>query len=161
MTRIADTMDRLTRTFVGVLLMALTADVLSGVFFRYFVRQPLAWDQEVAQFLMIWIAMLGAGPALRRGEHVGLTLLADVLSPRLLRWLRALWWVLIMYFLGFLAYGGGSLIPFSSRQDSTVVGYNLALRDLAIPVGAILMFGYALVNLVETLRRDDKREVGD
>ena len=35
---------------------AMTVVVLLGVLFRYVLRMPLSWSEEVARYLMIWAA---------------------------------------------------------------------------------------------------------
>src|SRR5438445_12217155 len=47
--------------------------LLTNVVFRYGLQAPLTWGDELASLLFIWLAMLGAVIALRRGEHMRLT----------------------------------------------------------------------------------------
>ena len=55
--------------------------LLSGVVARYVFNAPLTWSDELASILFLWLAMLGAVIALRRGEHMRLTTLVKLL-PR-------------------------------------------------------------------------------
>lgn len=43
---------------------------------------PLIWVDEVAVFLMIWVALFGASLALAKREHIAVTLLPDALSVK-------------------------------------------------------------------------------
>ncbi|MFR6348159.1 MAG: TRAP transporter small permease [Enterocloster aldenensis] len=45
---------------------------------------PLKWAEELARYLQIWITFLGIGYGIRRGSHIGMTLLRDRL-PRVLQ----------------------------------------------------------------------------
>jgi TRAP-type C4-dicarboxylate transport system permease small subunit len=64
-------------------LVALEIVVLSaGVISRYVFRNPLTWSDELASILFLWLAMLGAVIALRRGEHMRLTAIVNRLPPR-------------------------------------------------------------------------------
>lgn len=47
--------------------------LLTGVVARYAFRRPLFWVDELAATLFLWLNMLGAAVALRRGEHMRLT----------------------------------------------------------------------------------------
>ncbi len=70
-------------TTVEWLTVALTiADMLvllAGVIARYAFNRPLMWSDEVASFLFLWLAMLGAVVALHRGEHMRMTAVVKAL----------------------------------------------------------------------------------
>jgi tripartite ATP-independent transporter DctM subunit len=55
--------------------------LLAGVVARYVFHRPLYWVDELATTLLLWLAMLGAAVALRRGEHMRLTAFVRHLSP--------------------------------------------------------------------------------
>src|SRR5229473_1812301 len=68
----------------AALLVALEIVVLfAGVVSRYAFRNPLTWSDELASILFLWLAMLGAVIALRRGEHMHLTAIASRAPPSL------------------------------------------------------------------------------
>src|ERR1700760_1885706 len=52
-----------------------------GIFFRYVMQSALTWSDELAQIMFIWLAMLGAVIALRRGEHMRMTTFVAKASP--------------------------------------------------------------------------------
>ena len=52
-----------------------------GIVARYVFNRPLIWSDELASMLFLWLAMLGAVLALRRGEHMRMTALVDIASP--------------------------------------------------------------------------------
>jgi tripartite ATP-independent transporter DctM subunit len=51
--------------------------LFAGIVARYVFNNPLGWSDELASTLFLWLAMLGAVVALRRGEHMRLTVLVD------------------------------------------------------------------------------------
>ena len=55
--------------------------LLAGVISRYVFNAPLTWSDELASILFLWLAMLGAVIALRRGEHMRLSTLVNRLAP--------------------------------------------------------------------------------
>ena len=55
--------------------------LLAGVTSRYMLHTPLVWSDELASMLFLWLAMLGAVVALRRGEHMRMTALVGKASP--------------------------------------------------------------------------------
>ncbi|MGD0050347.1 MAG: TRAP transporter large permease subunit [Vulcanimicrobiaceae bacterium] len=52
-----------------------------GVFCRYVLVRPLVWSDELATILFLWLAMLGAVVAYRRGEHIRLSVVLRRSSP--------------------------------------------------------------------------------
>ena len=66
--------------------MVIVAVVFTNVVGRYFFHAPLRWSDEVAQFLFLWLAYLGALAALMGGRHYSFPNLIDLLprqgSPR-------------------------------------------------------------------------------
>src|SRR5438874_11073034 len=49
--------------------------LLAGVIGRYLFHQPIIWSDELASILFLWLSMLGAVVAFRRGEHMRMTAL--------------------------------------------------------------------------------------
>ena len=43
--------------------------VFTQVLVRYLTYQPLAWTEEAARYIFIWLCLLGAAVAARRGQH--------------------------------------------------------------------------------------------
>ncbi len=57
--------------------------LLAGVISRYVFHNPFTWSDELASILFLWLAMLGAVVAFRRGEHMRMSTLVARASPRL------------------------------------------------------------------------------
>jgi TRAP-type C4-dicarboxylate transport system permease small subunit len=55
--------------------------LFAGVVSRYVFDSPLMWTDELANFLFLWLSMLGTVVALRRGEHMRLTTFVNSLRP--------------------------------------------------------------------------------
>ena len=57
----------------GALFVALVAVILTNIFTREVLSQPIAWIDEVTSLVFVWLAMLGAVLAVERSEHMRLT----------------------------------------------------------------------------------------
>jgi tripartite ATP-independent transporter DctM subunit len=64
------------------------AILLAGVVARFVFDAPLTWSDELASILFLWLAMLGATIALRRGEHMCLNTLVKRLHPGAQAWVK-------------------------------------------------------------------------
>jgi hypothetical protein len=58
--------------------------VFLQVVFRFFIKIPLPWSEELSRYLMVWVGMMGASLALYEGRHIGV----DLLMGRLRGWVR-------------------------------------------------------------------------
>ena len=101
--RWASTLAHATEIPAALLVLAEIIILGGGAFTRYVLHQPITWTDELASILFIWLAMLGAVIALRRGEHMQLTTFVKDVSPAAHEWLDALGMFLVMAFLLLLA----------------------------------------------------------
>ncbi len=56
--------------------------LLAGVVARYVFHRPIVWSDELAGTIFLWMGMLGAVIALRRGEHLRFGALAELAGPK-------------------------------------------------------------------------------
>ena len=57
--------------------------LFSGVVFRYVLNSPLIWVDELGEILFLWLVCVGAVVALRRNEHMRMTILVARLPLQL------------------------------------------------------------------------------
>jgi tripartite ATP-independent transporter DctM subunit len=72
----------LVEPLAAALLLIEVGILAAGVFWRYVLHDSLIWSGELASILFLWLIMLGAVGAYRRGEHMGLTVLVRRLPAR-------------------------------------------------------------------------------
>jgi tripartite ATP-independent transporter DctM subunit len=74
-------LGRLVEIPAALLVLAEIALLLTSVVARYVFHTPLVWGDELASLMFLWLSMLGAVVALRRGEHMRMTALLSRVSP--------------------------------------------------------------------------------
>lgn len=103
-------------------------------------------------YLQIWITFLGIGYGIRRGSHIGMTLLKDRLPPVL----KALCGLIVDVagFLAFIVLFRTSL-QFLAHQNvvSTAMELPMQLVYLVIPVGAVIYMAYDMGMIVSDIRK--------
>jgi len=63
---------------VGTSMLAVaTSAIILQVFFRYFLRMPFSWPEELATFLLSWITFLGASILIKHNGHIRVSILLD------------------------------------------------------------------------------------
>jgi len=133
------TLGGLVEAVAAVLVLVEIIILGAGVAARYVFHAPLVWSDELASILFLWLSMLGAVVALRRGEHMRMTGLVSRVSPQTRTLLEA---VAITASIAFLLL----IIPHAieyAEEESFIVTPALeitnAWRAAAIPVGVGLM----------------------
>ena len=141
--RFAGHLDRalggLVETVAAVLVLVEIIILGAGVMARYVFHAPLVWSDELASILFLWLSMLGAVVALRRGEHMRMTGLVSRVSPQTRTLLEA---VAITASIAFLLLIIPHALEYAEEENFIVtpaLEISNAWRAAAIPVGVGLM----------------------
>lgn len=127
---------------------AMTASVLLGVLFRYVLKAPLPWSEEIARYLMVWGVSLAASIAFREGLHVGVTILIDRLNRIFSKILIRFAQIIVIAFMATISIYGFILVSKIKGQTSPAMEIPMAWPYVAIPVGCCLIFLEALAMLI-------------
>jgi len=145
---------RLTRMVERVLI-ALSALIAVVVFlqvvFRYLLRQPLFWSEELPRYLLIWMSFLAAALAQKSEAHINITLALAPLPPAWRRAVRILTNLIFLAFLAVLVYSGALVVGITASHRSTALQIPMAAVYLALPVGAVLMSIYLVLQIAQDL----------
>jgi tripartite ATP-independent transporter DctM subunit len=154
----AVSLDRLlalvTEPLAAVVVVAEVLVLLTGVVSRFVFNHPLTWSDELASIMFLWLAMLGAAIAQRRGQHMRMTALVGMCSGRVRGVVEAAGAAAPALFLLLI------LVPsYNFAQDQTFVhtpalGLNDAIRAAALPAGVVLMLMASLVRSADRGWRD-------
>ena len=82
MQRIFGRVDRVIEWWAMLLLVLMVVLVFLGVFFRYVLGASLAWYDEFASYLLVWLTFYGAVAASYHGRHIGFDLVVNRFMPR-------------------------------------------------------------------------------
>ena len=114
-------LDALEKWTVITLLVGIAVLIFSGVLSRFVFHYSIAFTEELARFLFVWGALLGAASALKTGEHGGIPLLSNRFGPRGRRIIEIFVALGVTAFLGYLVYmtAVSTMRSFESGQIST------------------------------------------
>ena len=145
-------LDKFLEVLVMVVVAVLVIDVLWQVFTRFVMGDPSSWTEELATFLLIWVALLGAAVALGRGAHLGIDYFASKL-PETSRVKTELFVfaVVTLFSLLVMVIGGISLVrqTLALEQISVALHIPMGYVYLAIPISGAFLVLYGLIGFFE------------
>jgi tripartite ATP-independent transporter DctM subunit len=136
---------------IGATLVAAEVCILfAGVVSRYLLDSPLFWTDELANFLFLWLAMLGMVVALRRDGHMRLTTVANWVPPHIARWFAAVAALVVITFVLEILLPAAQYLDMQRYVELVSLQISDGYRVTAILVGFMLAAVIALLRLLET-----------
>ncbi|MGQ9622037.1 MAG: TRAP transporter small permease [Candidatus Caldatribacteriaceae bacterium] len=150
-----------TEVVIIVMMGVMAAVTIAQVFMRYVVHSPIRWSEELARYLMAWVAFLGASLGIRAGVHIGLEAFVKSLPPESQRTISIIVKVFLIAFLAVVIKEGFTLCRALAFQCSPAMRISMFWPYFSVPTGAILMIVQILPLLLEdlqALRTHERRE---
>ena len=132
----------------GLLVLADIAVLFAGVAARFVFHRPLVWADELASMLFIWMAMLGAVVALRRGEHMRMTALLSRMPPARQALFDAIGHCAALAFVCLLAWPAWEWAADERFITTPALEISNAWRAAALPTGIVLMAVFSVLRLL-------------
>ncbi len=152
--RLKHALDLCLEALVAVVMGVLVLDVTWQVVTRFVLGDPSSWTEELATFLMIWVGLLGASVALKRGAHLGIDYFVSGLSPRKRIGTEVLVFAITGAFSLLVLVGGGvSLVRevLARGQTSPALGLKMGYVYLALPISGFFLTLYSVEFLIERI----------
>lgn len=127
-----------------LLLVLLVLDVWLGVLVRYVIPLPLTFTEELARYLMIWMALLAVSAGIVHREHIGVEFIFDKLPPRARRLLAVGFDVLAFVFFAALFWYGLDFVERGFKRITMIYDIPKAYPFMGVPIAA----GIAAVQLI-------------
>jgi tripartite ATP-independent transporter DctM subunit len=131
----------------AILLIAEIIILFSGILARYVFHRPLVWSDELASILFLWLAILGAVIAFRRGEHLRMTTFVNRLPDGLRRFTEPVALAASLAFMILIVPAMFEHIEVEHVVVSPTLELSMSWRTVAMPVGFALMILSAIPRL--------------
>lgn len=139
---------------LGLQLSVLCVVVLLQVLFRYILNYPLAWTDEAARFLLIWVTFLGGAIAIKRKENFLIDIVFKKFPEKVQKNLQfAIDVSLFILIFDVLVLKGVYLTNLVYSQISPALHLRMSYVYSALLVGAILSCCYILEDILLFIRR--------
>ncbi|TDO94825.1 TRAP-type C4-dicarboxylate transport system permease small subunit [Halanaerobium saccharolyticum] len=143
-----DWLGKITLFVVIILTGILVITVLTGVFFRYIIRDSLSWTEELARYLMIWAALLAVSVGIKDKEHVGIQLLIKQFPPVITKLITFVVYLITIIFLGVLTVKGYQVADKAQNQLSLALNISMYWPLMSIPVSGSLAIIQQLIQTI-------------
>jgi TRAP-type mannitol/chloroaromatic compound transport system permease small subunit len=143
--RFCDFIDRIN---IGIgkissfLILILVAIVMYEVVSRYLFNAPTQWSNELSQYLLTGVVMLGGAYCLAEKEHVRVDIIHRMFSDRFQAWIEIFTFLLVLTFVTAIVWKGGeaSYDAFiHDRRSMSIMEMPLFPSMVLVPVGAFLL----------------------
>ena len=137
----------------GALMVAITGVVFLQVVSRYVFSYPFDWPEELARYLFIWVALLGAALALKRGAHFSIDALVKRLPAKWRRIVPLLIQTTLGVFTLVVSLKGFQLAMRVGEQLSSGMEISMTYPYLSVPVSFAVMFKYIVAEISSLLKK--------
>jgi TRAP-type C4-dicarboxylate transport system permease small subunit len=131
-------------------LCAILVDIVGVTFiqvlFRYIFRLSLAWSEELARYLFLWLAALASAYAFKTKSHFALRFLVDRFGKSLQKATGTLVSFVVTVFLTIFVWKAVEFTFSMAKQVAPSTQMSMAVPYSSAIVGGILMLYYVLRN---------------
>ncbi|MCU0906506.1 MAG: TRAP transporter small permease [Rhodobacteraceae bacterium] len=136
---------------MALLLAAMIVLVFSNVVLRYGFSSGIRQSVELARMWFVWVVMLGAAVALRRGEHLALSEFSERLFPRAVPVLKRICWLVVLFAVMMVFIGTWRQTLANWNNISQLTGLPSGLFYLAGVVSSALMGVIGVVRIIDPM----------
>lgn len=133
-----DFIDNFEECAAVLLSVAMSIAVTLGVITRL-IGAPLAWTNEVARYVFVWVVMMGAVVAVKRNGHIIIDVFINLFSEKVQGTLRFAGSILVILILSVLVYFGTVLAVEFWGTKMSLLPYPIGLVYASLPACSLLM----------------------
>jgi TRAP-type C4-dicarboxylate transport system permease small subunit len=133
--------------------LVLVSDVVWGVFTRYVIGKQASWTEELARFVLIWVAFLGSAVAFGTKGHLGVDYFVEKFHPDVRKLTALMTHSVVLFFaVSLFLYGGGRVVAdaLAMEQTTPALGWKTGYVYMALPVSGVFIVLFTIENLIET-----------
>ncbi len=130
---ISDRVDTLFRFALFITLSSMIVLITAQIIFRVFFT-ALSWSEELSRYLLVWSSFIGTTVAFKKGAHIAVTFLVDLLPAKIKKMMQTLSCILMAIFFGITIWYSIYLFNMQSFQVSPAMGLKMRYVYMIIPI---------------------------
>ena len=122
------------------------------VFARYVFNMPLTWSEELARYIFVWIAFIGAGYGVKNHLHIEMEALFNKFPKKVQLVLQV---VLNLMSIGFFAYLIPGGIQYTTQQaglEAIALKIPMSVDVISVPIGCVLVIIRLIIDTINVIR---------
>ncbi len=136
-----------------VLFWAMGGIVFLQFFTRYVLNDSVAWTEEIARYLLIWVTFVGAAVAMRRRVHIAVEVFQNTLPASAVPVLNFLIDMITLGFLSLLCWYSITIYERMKIQKMTVIDWPMSYVYAGVGIGCFLFLFRAIQVVRDNARR--------
>lgn len=134
-------LDHFEEYILSVSLLGMTVITFANVLARKVFQASWAFTEEITTALFILSSLLGAAVAAKKGAHMGLSVLTDLLPKKLQKYVVLITVIASIIFCGFLIKYGFDMVitEFKTGQTTPALGWPEWIFGITVPIGGIFI----------------------
>ncbi|WHH57833.1 TRAP transporter small permease [Petroclostridium sp. X23] len=154
--KLNDSIYNVFKVLIICLLLAMSIMVFSQVVFRYVLKSPIAWSEELSTYCFSWLAFFGAAVVLKNDNHVNVSSFVDRINNKSLRKTVILFsQVLVLAFLGMVVYYSTNLVAMLLQNDQRLLNLEsirVGYVFMQVPISGLAMGLLMVEKIIGTLK---------
>ena len=147
-------LNKIEEIVAAVCLSIMTVLTFANVAARYVFSASFSFSEEITTYLFVLLSLLGTAIAARRSAHLRLTVITDLVSPKVRRVLCIIGYLFAVAFTGAIFYYG--ILMVLSQRELGQVTANMQWPEWIfgsfVPIGAL----FAMIRFIQVLIEEVK-----
>lgn len=159
---------RITEKSIDILAVILLIGIfglgLAQVIWRWILKDPIVWSEELIQLIYVWICYLGWAIAERKDAHIRITAVHNMLPKKGQKWLQIFCHLLCILFSVLMFWYGIKLVQTGMSRTAVSIAVNYGLVYVMGPLMNLVLIVYEVEMIIECIKkgpRDYKEKGGD
>jgi len=155
--RVLQIINTAMKHLLNLIMVVLVVSTFMQVVFRFVIKNPLAWTEELSRYCLIWLTFLGAAYAMSKKAHIMVEFFINLFPPVGRKIIISLAAIINLVFFYILIFYGLQLVQSSMSQLSPVLRIPMGVIYLAIPIGGFFLAVNLIPNLIRDIRKGDEK----
>lgn len=161
--RFGDWVNTIVGNITVLLFVVMTLIVWAQIFFRFIMGDGIVWAEEIAKYMMVWMALLGAAVVYYEQGHISIDFF--IADSGKIRWIKVFHTLVGTLLFIVLIVCGIKYAQLGQRLISPASGIRKFWPYLAIPVGGFFLLLQSGIRFIDLLANEENRDpdaaVGD
>ncbi len=124
------------------------------------------YSEEIARFLLVWVALLGGAVAFGEKAHLGVDYFVGKFDPRARKFIAVFGYLVVLFFAVSIFIIGGLDITINNMEQiapalGPAIGLKMGHVYMALPIAGVFMILFTIEQILETLFTSEQREEAD